>query len=91
MDPHTRFLLTFVLALRRVTRSERSTEIFAFNTALVRLTSWVRPGRVDLTLDRLATQVPDWSGGHEDRRVDRRVRGLLSRPAGRQTDDGDHP
>lgn len=63
MDPHTRFLLTFVLALRRVTRSERSTEIFAFNTTLVRLTPWVRPGRVDLTLERLATQVPDWSGG----------------------------
>ncbi|HEV7785779.1 MAG TPA: VWA domain-containing protein [Thermoanaerobaculia bacterium] len=63
MDPHTRFLLTFVLALRRVTRSERSTEIFAFNTTLVRLTPWVRPGRIDLTLDRLATQVPDWSGG----------------------------
>jgi len=63
MDPHTRFLLTFVLALRRVTRSERSSEIFAFNTTLVRLTPWVRPGRVDLTLERLATQVPDWSGG----------------------------
>jgi uncharacterized protein with von Willebrand factor type A (vWA) domain len=63
MDPHTRFLLTFVLALRRVTRSQRSTEIFAFNTTLVRLTPWVRPGRVDLTLDRLATEVPDWSGG----------------------------
>jgi len=63
MDPHTRFLLTFMLALRRVTRSERSTEIFAFNTTLVRLTPWVRPGRVDLTLDRLSTQVPDWSGG----------------------------
>jgi uncharacterized protein len=63
MDPHTRFLLTFVLALRRVTRSERATEVFAFNTALVRLTSSLRPGRIDLTLDRLASQVPDWSGG----------------------------
>jgi uncharacterized protein with von Willebrand factor type A (vWA) domain len=63
MDPHTRFLLTFMLALRRVTRSERSSEIFAFNTTLVRLTPWVRPGQVDRTLDRLATQVPDWSGG----------------------------
>jgi len=40
MDPHTRFLLTFMLALRRVTRSERSSEIFAFNTTLVRLTPW---------------------------------------------------
>jgi uncharacterized protein with von Willebrand factor type A (vWA) domain len=63
MDPHTRFLLTFVLALRRVTRSERSSEIFAFNTTLVRLTPWVRPGRIDQTLERLAAQVPDWSGG----------------------------
>lgn len=63
MDPHTRFLLTFVLALRRVTRAERASEIFAFNTALVRLTPWLRPGRIDLTLERLASQVPDWSGG----------------------------
>jgi len=60
MDPHTRFLLTFVLALRRV--AHRS-EIFAFNTALVRLTPWLKAGRVDLTLERLAHQVPDWSGG----------------------------
>jgi len=63
MDPHTRFLLTFVLALRRVTRSERSSEIFAFNTTLVRLTPWLRPGQVDRTLERLAHQVPGWSGG----------------------------
>ncbi|HEX6899041.1 MAG TPA: VWA domain-containing protein [Thermoanaerobaculia bacterium] len=60
MDPHTRFLLTFVLALRRVARSS---EIFAFNTALVRLTPWLRWGWVDLTLERLAASVPDWSGG----------------------------
>ncbi|HVR08788.1 MAG TPA: VWA domain-containing protein, partial [Thermoanaerobaculia bacterium] len=33
MDPHTRFLLAFVLALRRVARRS---ELFAFNTALVR-------------------------------------------------------
>jgi uncharacterized protein len=60
MDPHTRFLLTFVLALRRVARRS---EIFAFNTELVRLTPWLRPGRIDLALDRLAARVPDWSGG----------------------------
>jgi uncharacterized protein with von Willebrand factor type A (vWA) domain len=60
MDPHTRFLLTFVLALRRVARRS---EIFAFNTTLVRLTPWLRPGRIDLALERLATRVPDWSGG----------------------------
>jgi uncharacterized protein with von Willebrand factor type A (vWA) domain len=63
MDPYTRFLLTFVLALHRVSRSSRSTEIFAFNTSLVRLTPFLRPGRVDLALERLAARVPDWSGG----------------------------
>jgi hypothetical protein len=63
MDPYTRFLLTFVLALHRVSRASRSTEIFAFNTSLVRLTPFLRPGRIDLALERLATRVPDWSGG----------------------------
>lgn len=60
MDPHTRFLLTFLLALKRVARRS---EIFAFNTALVRLTPTLRPGRIDLALERLAANVPDWSGG----------------------------
>ena len=40
-----------------------SSEIFVFNTTLVRLTPWMRQGRIDLTLERLASQVPDWSGG----------------------------
>jgi uncharacterized protein len=66
MDPYTRFLLGFMMALRRVTRGS---EIFAFNTRLVRLTPWLRalrsaqPERIDLTLERLAAGVPDWSGG----------------------------
>ena len=60
MDPYTRLLLTFVLALRRVARSA---EIFAFNTELVRLTPFLKPGRADLALERLAARVPDWSGG----------------------------
>jgi uncharacterized protein len=60
MDPHTRFLLAFVLALRRVARRS---EIFAFNTSLVRLTPWLRPDRIDLALEHLAVRVPDWSGG----------------------------
>ncbi len=63
MEPYTRFLLAFVLALRRVARSNRSSEIFVFNTTLVRVTPWLRPGRVDLALERLAARVPDWSGG----------------------------
>jgi uncharacterized protein len=66
MDPHTRFLLTFLLALRRATRSQRASEVFAFNTSLVRLTPslrLMRPGQVSRTLERLASDVPDWSGG----------------------------
>jgi uncharacterized protein with von Willebrand factor type A (vWA) domain len=63
MDPHTRFLLTFVLALSRVARAGRSCEVFAFNTALTRLTPWLSAGRADLALARLAREVPDWSGG----------------------------
>jgi hypothetical protein len=60
MDAHTRFLLMFVLALRR---AARRAELFAFNTELVDLGRDVVPGKVRLTLDRLAARVPDWSGG----------------------------
>jgi uncharacterized protein len=66
MDPYTRFLLAFVMALGRATRGS---EVFAFNTRLVRLTAWLRaarsarPDRIEITLDRLAAGVPDWSGG----------------------------
>jgi hypothetical protein len=63
MDPHARFFLGFVLALRRSAATRGASEIFAFNTVLVRLTSALRPGRIDLVLERLASQVPDWSGG----------------------------
>ncbi|HSP93028.1 MAG TPA: VWA domain-containing protein [Thermoanaerobaculia bacterium] len=60
MDAHTRFLLAFLLALAKVARK---TEIFAFNTALTRLTPWLAAGRVERALERLAAGVPDWSGG----------------------------
>jgi len=73
MDPHARFFLAFVLALSRVARG---TEVFAFNTALVRLTPHLRPGgiggiggslargdRIGGPLARLVSAVPDWSGG----------------------------
>jgi uncharacterized protein with von Willebrand factor type A (vWA) domain len=60
MDAHTRFLLTFALALRG---ASRRAEVFAFNTELVHLTGLLRPGRVRSTLDRVAAAVPDWSGG----------------------------
>lgn len=60
MESHSRFLLAFVLSL---TRAARHTEVFAFNTSLVRLTPWISPQRIGPTLDRLAAGVPDWSGG----------------------------
>lgn len=60
MDAHSRFLLSFVLSLRRAVPSA---QVFAFNTELVSLTHSLAPGKVRLTLDRLAAEVPDWSGG----------------------------
>jgi uncharacterized protein with von Willebrand factor type A (vWA) domain len=60
MDPHTRFLLAFVMSLKRVARR---TEVFAFNTSLTRLTPWLVPGKVARTLEHLAAGVPDWAGG----------------------------
>ena len=60
MDAHVRFVLAFILALKRVSRR---TEVFAFNTSLTRLTPWLSPGRILSTLERLAAGVSDWSGG----------------------------
>jgi uncharacterized protein with von Willebrand factor type A (vWA) domain len=60
MDAHTRFLLAFVLSLRR---AARQAELFAFNTELVHLTPAIAAGKIQLSLDRLAAAVPDWSGG----------------------------
>ena len=83
MDAHTRFLLAFLLSLKK---AARRTEVFAFNTGLTRLTPWMVPGRIAQTLDRLSAGVPDWSGGtrigeclaafverHLDGTVDRRT------------------
>ncbi len=60
MEGHTRFLLAFARALKRVAKR---TEVFAFNTELKRITPWLSPARQDVVLSRLATAVPDWSGG----------------------------
>jgi uncharacterized protein with von Willebrand factor type A (vWA) domain len=60
MDPHARFLLSFLLALRRALRH---VEVFAFNTELAHLTPLLSPARAQARLDRLARAVPDWSGG----------------------------
>lgn len=60
MDAHARFLLAFVRALKRVAKR---TEVFAFNTELVRITPWLSSGQQGAVLARLAEAVPDWSGG----------------------------
>jgi len=60
MDPYARFLLAFAFALRR---AWKRTEIFAFNTALVRITPLITPARIAQTFRELAAGVPDWSGG----------------------------
>ncbi|MBI4544589.1 MAG: VWA domain-containing protein [Gemmatimonadetes bacterium] len=60
MDPHTKFLLTFVLSLGKVIRRA---DVFVFNTALTRVTPWLSRRAVHRTLERLATAAPDWSGG----------------------------
>jgi uncharacterized protein len=60
MDAHARFLLAFLLSLKR---AARSTEVFAFNTELVRLTPLLARGDGARALDRIAASVPDWSGG----------------------------
>ena len=60
MEAHTRFLLAFARALRRV--ADR-TEVFAFNTDLVRITQWMAVSRLSALEARLRDAVPDWSGG----------------------------
>ena len=60
MDAHVRFLLAFVIALKR---SVPRTEVFAFNTRLTRLTPWLARSGTTAMLDRIADAVPDWSGG----------------------------
>jgi uncharacterized protein with von Willebrand factor type A (vWA) domain len=80
MDAHSRFLLAFMLSLKRIARH---TEAFAFNTTLTRLTPWITPGNILRTLERLASRVDDWSGGTRigaclmefvDRHLDQMVR-----------------
>lgn len=60
MDGYTRMLLALAFALRRTIRK---VELFAFNTTLVRITRLISAGEIARSLERLAAQVPDWSGG----------------------------
>jgi uncharacterized protein with von Willebrand factor type A (vWA) domain len=60
MDPYVRCHLAFAFALRRVIKH---VEIFTFNTALTRVTQAIAPAQLLRSLERLAADVPDWSGG----------------------------
>ena len=60
MQAHTRFLLSFVLSLKRVARR---TEAYAFNTRLTRLTPWLMARDRARVLERISAGVEDWGGG----------------------------
>jgi uncharacterized protein len=60
MEAHARFLLAFARSLRRVAGR---TEVFAFNTQLVRISAWLKVTRPSVLEARLREAVPDWSGG----------------------------
>ena len=60
MEAHTRFLLAFARAIRRVAPS---TEVFVFNVELTRVTDWLDAPRQEVALARLSAGVRDWSGG----------------------------
>jgi uncharacterized protein len=76
MDGYGRFLLAFVRSLRRVAKR---TEVFVFNTELVRITPFLSGGRGRSALAALSDAVPDWSGGTRiGESLDRFVRAHLT-------------
>jgi uncharacterized protein len=60
MDRHARFVMPFLLGIRGI---GARTEVFVFSTAMFRITSIVRHLEVDKALERMAAEVPEWSGG----------------------------
>jgi uncharacterized protein len=60
MDLYSRFLLQLVFALQR---AFARVESFAFSTSLHRITPQLERGTYREALDRLAREVPGWSGG----------------------------
>ena len=60
MDLYSRFLLQLVYALQR---AFARVESFAFSTSLHRITPQLERGTYRDALDRLAREVPGWSGG----------------------------
>ena len=60
MDRYVRFVIPFLLGLRGV--GPRA-EVFVFSTQLSHVTFIIRHLSIEKALDRLAKEVPEWSGG----------------------------
>ncbi|MDZ7699191.1 MAG: VWA domain-containing protein [Deltaproteobacteria bacterium] len=60
MDRYARFVMPFLLGIRGV---GARTEVFVFSTSICRITPIVRHLDVDKALERIPSEVPEWSGG----------------------------
>jgi uncharacterized protein len=60
MDTYSKFLLQFIYALQHTLGKVES---FVFSTRLTRVTDYFRSSDIYTALDRIAREVPDWSGG----------------------------
>jgi uncharacterized protein with von Willebrand factor type A (vWA) domain len=60
MDRYARFVMPFMLGLRGI--GPRA-EVFVFSTSLTSITFMVRDLSMDKAVERIAGEVPDWSGG----------------------------
>ncbi|OQX63124.1 MAG: hypothetical protein B5M55_07410 [Desulfococcus sp. 4484_242] len=60
MDRYARFVMPFLLGLREI---GSGAEVFVFSTSLTSITFLVRRLSLEKALERIADQVPDWSGG----------------------------
>lgn len=60
MDTYSKFLLQFIYALQNTLGRVES---FVFSTRLTRVTDYFRTSDIFTALDRIAREVPDWSGG----------------------------
>jgi uncharacterized protein with von Willebrand factor type A (vWA) domain len=60
MDRYARFVMPFMLGLRGI--GPRA-EVFVFSTSLTSITFMVRHLSIDKAIERIAGEVPDWSGG----------------------------
>ena len=60
MDTYSKFLLQFIYALQNTLGRVES---FVFSTRLTRVTDYFRSNDIYTALERIAREVPDWSGG----------------------------